>query len=136
MPTHNTPFQMFQSPILGVDPGAGGTITITRYGELIELVSTTTETRILGAPTKAGILATIRMKTDGGDVTLTASEGLNVALNDTAVFADVGDQLLLMSVSATSGFRWEILVNTGSVAVDEAGTTAAPTTAAPTTGGA
>ena len=134
MSGHNTSQHMYEGPFLVPDPGDAGTIDINRYGELVELVSVgADETRTLRAPPKAGILAILRMKTDGGDVIVTASNGLNVALNDTAIFADVGDQLVLLSVAATTGYRWEILVNTGSVAVDEAGTTAAPTTAAPTT---
>ena len=117
MSAHNAPYKMAQGPIDKMDPGDGGTITINDYGGLVELVSTGAETRTLAAPGKAGILATIRMKTDGGDITMTAAATLNVAANNTAVFADVGDQLVLLSVSASSGFRWEIVVNTGSVAL-------------------
>ncbi len=53
----------------------------------------------------------------GGDATVTASNGLNVAGNTQAVLADAGDLLELVSVSHTTGYRWEILVNTGSVAL-------------------
>ena len=50
---------------------------------------------------------------------MTAANGLNVAANNTAVFNAVGEQLFMTSVeTATAGtFRWEILVNTGSVAL-------------------
>lgn len=115
MASHNAANKLAEAPLGGKDPGASGTIAIDRYGEIIEMVSLAAEARTLAAPTRAGILATIRMKTDGGDITLTASAGLNVTGNTVATFADVGDQLLLISVSATTGFRWEILVNTGSV---------------------
>ena len=117
MSVHNTPAKMLQGPLDHIDPGDAGTIEIEGYGAIVELVSTAAETRTLNPPVKAGILATIRMKTDGGDITMTATETLNVAANNTAVFADVGDQLVLLSVSASSGYRWEIVVNTGSVAL-------------------
>lgn len=117
MSGHNTPYHMYQGPLSVPDPGDGKNIAINRYGAIVELVSAAGETRTLAAPSKAGVLATIRMKTDGGDIVLTASAGLNVAGNTTATFADVGDQIVLLSVSAASGYRWEILVNTGSVAL-------------------
>lgn len=99
------------------DPGAGGTIQTNEDLQICELVTAAAEARTLANPTKAGLHFTLRMKTDGGDCTVTASNGLNVAGNTQAVFADVGDQLYLISVSHTTGFRWEIVVNTGSVAL-------------------
>jgi hypothetical protein len=58
------------------------------------------------------------MLTDGGDIVVTVSAGLNVAVNTTATFADVGDLIDLISVTAAAGgYRWEILANTGSVSL-------------------
>lgn len=99
------------------DPGDAGTIRVQRDLRIVELVTAGAETRTLANPTKPGIRLTVRMKTDGGDCVVTASNGLNVAGNTIATFADVGDLLELVSVSHTSGYRWEILVNTGSVAL-------------------
>ena len=99
------------------DPGAGKRISTLEDLKICELVTVAAESRTLDNPTKAGNRLTLRMKTDGGDCTVTASNGFNVAGNTTAVFADVGDLLELVSVSHTTGFRWEILVNTGSVAL-------------------
>lgn len=99
------------------DPGAGGRISPEKDLAICELVTAAAEARTLANPTKAGNRLTLRMKTDGGDCTVTASNGFNVAGNTIAVFADVGDLLELISVSHTTGFRWEILVNTGSVAL-------------------
>ena len=62
-----------------------------------------------------GASGTVRLKTAGGNVTVSAANGLNVAGNTAAVFGDVGDQLDMVSVSHTTGYRWEILTNTGSV---------------------
>jgi len=99
------------------DPGPGGCIEPFGDLQICELVTTQAESRTLADPTKAGIRFTLRMKTDGGDCTVTTTNGLDVDGNTQAVFADVGDQLELISVSAATGFRWEILVNTGSVAL-------------------
>lgn len=99
------------------DPGVGGRITVLKDLQICELVTAAAEARTLSNPTKAGIRFTLRMKTDGGDATVTASNGFNVAGNTVATFADVGDQLDLISVSHTTGYRWEILTNTGSTAL-------------------
>lgn len=101
------------------DPGASGTLHIDRHDAIVELVSAAAgETRTLLDPRRAGLRCTIRMKTDGGgDIVMTAANGLNVAGNTQATFADVGDQLELIAVSHTTGYRWEILVNTGAVAL-------------------
>lgn len=104
-------------PGILADPGAGGTIRPTKQGQICELVSAAAEARTLANPDRPGIRLHLRMKTDGGDVTVTGANGLNVAGNTAAVYADVGDALELISVSHTSGYRWEILVNTGSVAL-------------------
>ena len=99
------------------DPGDAGTIGPTVNFQVCEMVSAAVETRTLRNPNRAGVRFLIRMKTDCGNITLTGANGLNVGGNTGAVFADVGDQLELVSVSHTTGYRWEILVNTGSVSL-------------------
>jgi len=108
------------------DPGPGGLIDPFGDMQICELSTASSETRTLANPTKPGIRFTLRMKTDGGDCTVAVSNGLNVAGDTQAVFADVGDLLEMVSVSHTTGYRWEILVNTGSVALT-GGTIALPT---------
>lgn len=112
-------YDMAQAPLAITDPGDTNTIVLADFGAQCEMVSgASAETRTLANPDRPGILSTLRLKTDGGgDVTVTAANGLNVTGNTTAVFADAGDQLFMESVSATSGYRWEILVNTGSVSL-------------------
>lgn len=90
------------------DPGDGGTIRVSEDLQICEMVSTTTETRTLAAPTKAGIRFVLRLMTDGGNVVVTAAEGLNVAGETEATFADASDLLSLISVSTSTGYRWEI----------------------------
>ena len=115
MSGHSAAHDMANAPLDMVDPGASGTISIDRYGAIVEMVSAGVETRTLNNPTRSGVRATVRLKTAGGNVTVSAANGLNVAGNTAAVFGDVGDQLDMVSVSHTTGYRWEILTNTGSV---------------------
>ena len=117
MSGHNTPYHMYQGPLSINDPGDGGAIVIDRYGAMVELVTAGAETRTLLIPTKAGIRATIRMTTDGGDAVVTAACTLNETGNTTATFADVGDLIDLISVTDAGVLRWEILENLGSVAL-------------------
>lgn len=117
MSAHNMPEELYKASHQMADPGDGGTIAVDRDLATVELVSTGSETRTLDDPPRAGLRLNLRMKTDGGDIVVTADNGLNVTGNTQATFADVGDQLNMIAVSHTSGYRWEILVNTGSVAL-------------------
>ena len=109
-------YALYQANKVLNDPGNAKTITVTQDLQLCELVSVgAAETRTLTDPTKPGIRFTLRMKTDGGDVVVTAAHGLNVTGHTTATFADVGDLIDMVSVTHTTGYRWEILTNTGSV---------------------
>jgi hypothetical protein len=119
MSGHRAAHDLAKAPLQLTDPGDAGIIAVDRFGGHCEVVTAAAETRTLADPTGAGLLATIRLRTDGGDLTVTAANGLNVAANTTAVFNAVGEQLFMTSVeTATAGtFRWEILVNTGSVAL-------------------
>jgi hypothetical protein len=108
---------LYQASKVIQDPGASGTITVIQDLQVCELVTLTAESRTLTVPTKPGIRFTLRMKTDGGDATVTTANGWNVTGNTIATFADVGDQLDLISVTHTTGYRWEILTNTGSVSM-------------------
>jgi len=94
------------------DPGDAGRIYVDRDLAIVELVSEAAETRTLANPIRAGIRLCLYMKTDGGTIRLTASNGLNVALDKYADFDTAGDTLDLISVSLTSTtFRWHILIN-------------------------
>ena len=91
------------------DPGNGGTIRVSQDLQICEMVSAAAETRTLAAPTKPGLRFVLRLMTDGGDVVVTAPEGFNVAGETAATFADASDLLQLMSVSTSTGFRWEVM---------------------------
>ena len=101
------------------DPGDAGTIRATQDLQICEMTTGGSgETRTLANPTKAGIRFVLRLLTDGGgDAVVTVANGLNVTGNTQATFADAGDLLSLVSVSTSSGYRWEIEVNNGGVAL-------------------
>ena len=114
---HRIHHDLYRADKVLKDPGDGKTIRFNEDLQICEMVSTTTETRTLAAPTKPGIRAVIRMLTDGGDIVVTAAEGLDTGLDTVATFADASDLLSLISVSLTATTcRWEILE--GNVGVD------------------
>jgi len=104
---------LYSAPKAMRDPGDAGRIVVSEDLKILEMVSTTAETRTLADPTKAGIRFVLRLLTDGGTVTVTAANGLNVTGNTIAAFDDASDILSLVSVSHTTGYRWQVLVNTG-----------------------
>lgn len=111
--SHRIHHDLYRAPKQMADPGNAKTILVTEDLQICEMVSTAAETRTLANPTKAGIRFVLRLLTDGGDVVVTASNGLNVTGNTVATFNDASDILSLVSVSHTTGFRWQVLVNTG-----------------------
>jgi hypothetical protein len=102
---------LYRGPKVITDPGDGGIITASADLQICEMVSTTTETRTLSNPTKAGIRLVLRMLTDGGDIVVGAANGFNTALALHATFADAGDMLSLISVTtvANTTYRWQTL---------------------------
>lgn len=110
MTPHNIHSHLFDVPHVLPDPGNGGTIRFTGDLMLCEMVSAAAETRTLAAPSKSGIRAAIRLKTDGGDVVVTHANGFNHAGETTATFGDASDIIILQSVETTTPgtFRWQI----------------------------
>ena len=115
--SHRIHHDLYRAPKGMADPGNAGTIRVSEDLQICEMVSAAAETRTLANPTKPGIRFVLRLFTDGGDVTVTAANGLNVTGNTSAVFADASDMLSLVSVTHTSGYRWEIETNVGSVSL-------------------
>lgn len=113
--SHRVHSDLFRVPKSMADPGDGGTIRVTEDLQICEMVSAGAETRTLADPTKQGIRFTLRLLTDGGDVVVTAANGLNATGNTIATFEDESDMLLLISVKTSTGFRWDIVHNIGAV---------------------
>ena len=94
------------------DPGAGEAIHIEKMG-VCEFESA--GARTLPDPFGAGLRVTLR-NLSSGTVTVTADTALNEGGDTVATFDADGELLDLISVGdGSGGFRWEILVNTGSV---------------------
>lgn len=111
MDPHNIHHKVYNAEHVMTDPGNGGTIRVTEDLQICEMVSVAAETRTLENPRKSGTRFILRMKTDGGDIVVTASNGFNNAGESKATFADASDLLNLISVeTATKGvFRWQIM---------------------------
>jgi len=100
-----------------LDPGDAGTIAVDRTMGICSVVTAGAETRKIASPERAGIVISICLKTDGGDLTITGagSEILNSGLGTetTAVMADAGDCLTLISISKGANIVWSPLANNG-----------------------
>lgn len=94
------------------DPGNAGAIPVTNSG-YCPLVTAAAETRTLAAPTYAGQLLSLSMKTDGGDCVVTCATGINQAGNNTITFNDAGDAVLLEAIYVGSNLRWRVVRNDG-----------------------
>ena len=115
MDPHNVHHVLYKAPKIMADPGDGGTIRVDEDLQILEMVSAAAETRTLANPDREGVRFTLRMLTDGGDIVVTAANGLNVTGNTVATFDATSELLSLVSVEYASGYRWDILHNIGSV---------------------
>lgn len=100
-------------PGIGNDPGNAGTITPTLWGVIYPIVTAGAETRTLARPDKAGILTTIVLDTDGGDLTMTVTGGYNAAGATSIVFGTAGDMVVFMSVKTGTTFQWTVIAQEG-----------------------
>jgi len=116
MSGHRVLHDLYKAPFIIPDPGASGSIVIDRYGSICPLVSATTETRTLPAPLKAGIMATVVLDVDVGDVTLTVTGGYNNDNDTGIVFDDAGDFVTFISVKIGANFRWRAISQGGTAA--------------------
>tara|TARA_Y100001951_G_C11086657_1_gene154381 strand:- start:36 stop:404 length:369 start_codon:yes stop_codon:yes gene_type:complete len=100
-----------------LDPGDAGTIELDRSFGVCSVVTAASETRKIGSPQRTGVIVTVCLKTDGGDLAITGKGGeiLNSGsgTETTATMADAGDVLTLISVSKGANIVWAILANHG-----------------------
>ena len=100
-----------------LDPGNAGTINLDRTMGVCSVVTAASESRKIGSPQRTGIIITVCLKTDGGDLAITGAGGeiLNSGsgTETTATMADAGDVLTLLSVSKGSNIVWAVLANHG-----------------------
>ena len=100
-----------------LDPGSGGTIPVDRSMGICPVVTGGAEARKIASPARAGIIITICLKTDGGDLAITGegSEILNSGngTEPTATMADAGDLLTLISINKGTSIVWSPIANNG-----------------------
>ena len=54
-----------------LDPGNAGTIELDRSMGVCSVVTAASETRKIGSPQRTGVIVTVCLKTDGGDLAIT-----------------------------------------------------------------
>jgi len=94
------------------DPGDAGEIPVTDSGHC-DLVTAAAETRTLAAPTYAGQMLLLSLKTDGGDCVITCATMVNQTGNNTITLGDAGDAVLLVGKVNASNKRWSVVSNDG-----------------------
>lgn len=124
MSAHKVPFEFYQSPIEQMPHKATtGTLVVDRFGCVIPVDTTAGAAALtLARPTKAGILGTVQLEVDGGDLTLTVTGGYNAAADTSIVFADAGDFVMFYSFDVAGTLYWRVLRNVGTDVMSEATT--------------
>ena len=118
MSGHNVLHQIAGTTELEIlDPGSGGTIPVDRSMGNCPVVTGGAEARKIASPARAGIIITICLKTDGGNLTITG-EGTEIinsgsGSETTAVMADAGDVLTLISINKGTSIIWAVIANHG-----------------------
>jgi hypothetical protein len=79
----------------------------------VDIVTTAAQTRTLAAPTYAGQMLLVSMKTDGGDCVITCATTVNQTGNNTITFNDAGDSVLLVAKTNGANIRWSVVSNDG-----------------------
>lgn len=110
MSAHKAPYDLHSPAVHMVDPGASGTITADRNPCYVALVSATAESRTLANPTEKGVRLIVQMLTDGGDITLTVTNGYNLN-GDTVITFNEATQVAIFESYNVSGtaFRWKLV---------------------------
>jgi hypothetical protein len=113
MSGHNALHDISNAIFEMLDPGDAGTIRPDRHSAVCPVVTTAPQTRTLAAPLRAGLIVTVVLKTDGGDLTLTVTNGYNADADTTIVFGDAGDFVTFLSVQVGSTYYWRVLSHEG-----------------------
>jgi hypothetical protein len=114
-------FRAFEANGPGVlnDPGDAGSIEPTMWGQQCLITTAAAETRTLARPAKAGILCSVVLDTDVGDMTLTVTGGYNADADTSITFADAGDMVVFLSVKTGTTYQWTAIAQEGTNAAVE-----------------
>ena len=108
------------------DPGSGGTIEFKLYGQICSVNTTGGGARTLAQPIRPGIVGTVALSTDGGDLTLTVTGGYNQPGHTSITFADAGDFVTFESVDIGGTYYWRRLGKAKELAVPSSSPSATP----------
>jgi hypothetical protein len=108
------------------DPGSGGTITVDMYGQICSVNTTPGGSRTLAQPDRPGVIATVCLDTDGGDLTLTVTGGYNQYADTAMTFADAGDFVTFISVKVGTSCYWRVLAKAEELVIPSTSASATP----------
>lgn len=111
--------RMYEAPYRMLDPGDTLTIYPREQFSVCPVVTAAAETRTLEQPSKAGIIHTIVLDTDGGDLTLTVTGGYNADAATSITLADAGDFVTFISVKVGASYYWRVLASEGTTVAGE-----------------
>lgn len=95
------------------DPGSGAAIPVTKSA-CVAFTVAGTETNTLAIPTFVGqTLVLVDGTHTSGTRTVTSAQAVNQAGNNTLVFAQVADVIVLTAVKIGGALRWRVLSNDG-----------------------
>lgn len=98
------------------DPGDAGSIFCNKQLGYMELVSAASETRTLKDPTARGLVFIMVLKTDGGDVTITADSAYDEHGTTVITLDDANDSIVLYSIRDGDGtLAWRVLAKDGAL---------------------
>ena len=112
------------------DPGTGGTITFDQWGQMCSIVTTAAETVTVAQPTRAGIIGTVVLSTDGGDLTMTVTGGYNQDADTVITLADEGDFVTFISIKVGSSYYWRVLAKETKLVVPSTSASSSPSSSA------
>lgn len=104
------------------DPGSGETIYVTKNRGVCSVVTAAAEARTLAAPDREGLETMIALKTDGGDLTLTVTDGYNADGDTSITYDDAGDYVVFRSIDVGGSYYWRGIAQEGTNAAVEEGT--------------
>lgn len=85
-----------------------------RQFSVVRLSSAGAETRTVSAPRKSGLIFTLDMIVDGGDITVTVTGGYDEAGSTTLTFSAIGQFATLISMEEAAGtYVWRLLAYDG-----------------------
>ncbi len=115
MSSHKTAFEMYKSPLEQMPHKATtGTLVVDRFGCVIPVDTTAGAAALtLARPTKSGIIATVYLEVDGGDLTLTVTGGYNADGDTSITFADAGDRVTFLSYDLAGTLYWGAIAHEG-----------------------